>query len=954
MSAAAGRKKSVISTSAPMIDMPIANNTLLNKAASQSTSLYQQCSALRTRLIHIRAFSEWLSVSSPPDSSRRSTDPVTQLWDCFVLGYPLCYLFNLLPDSFRRIDVHADPASFDNTEKAKKRAIILFAGRIPEIEGCEGFTVSELLDRNSTDGLVKVVNNIIQLVRVLPEDVFIEPTPSSPALASAQQSTDSLTSDSMTTSAETSEGGARFNNIVRELVETERKYVQDLEVMQKYSQAATQMNALDRETIHLLFPGLKDLLNFQRKFLIKLESMAEQSWGDQSWGSPFKENEEALAAAYRTYCANYTTASDILLQEMPNLTALDTVLAKSDLPAFLIKPVQRICKYPLLLESLQKAVKGTEYPYSEELSQGVAAAKRVTDRINEAQRQAENEATVEALKLRVDDWKGHELPNFGQLLLDDIFTVTKSAVDREYHVFLFEKIILCCKEYLAAPQNGRKVGKSNSILKKPPVSPVSPLPGAVPSKKRTTPLLLKGRIFLNNVTKVEPEISAGQYSLAVFWRGDDDLEYFTLRCRNEEQLRMWENQLNRLIQEVASRRASGRAHQRLAHLTQAAHSSNGSQRVTSYQEERGYSIFSQSTAYSATSPYHSGPVPGRMTRHPYAAAGEDSTAAGSASGPYTNGFSGPQGYPPPDGFDFDLDDEYEEYPPTSRPPSGRGTPLGARRPELNGFPSAGSVRSSTHGPTSASATYSSPYSAGRPSLSRNLSSYAQENGPDPALPRGSLRNQYSATKLKSAYDKAETRSNPSPRVSGNGGAVPMRSRSASQPSAYIPPQSMPPPPLPTSVPWGHRPGQNKRGSGSSQSTGDSSDYSPHSSGSPITPFGSSDSSLTGVSSTRTSRSQHSDRIVTSAASALSAPVKVKVHFHEDIFVIQVPRSTEYDELVERVGKKIRLCGPRRDDGPLRVKYKDEDGDLVSLGSTEDVQMAFESFRLGNQVTLYVQ
>jgi len=83
------------------------------------------------------------------------------------------------------------------------------------------------------------------------------------------------------------------------------------------------------------------------------------------------------------------------------------------------------------------------------------------------------------------------------------------------------------------------------------------------------------------------------------------------------------------------------------------------------------------------------------------------------------------------------------------------------------------------------------------------------------------------------------------------------------------------------------------------------------------------------------------------------PVKVKVHFNEDIFVIQVPRMTEYDELVEKVGRKIRLCGPRRDDGPLRVKYKDEDGDMVSLGSTEDVQMAFEQYRPGGQVTLYV-
>lgn len=82
-------------------------------------------------------------------------------------------------------------------------------------------------------------------------------------------------------------------------------------------------------------------------------------------------------------------------------------------------------------------------------------------------------------------------------------------------------------------------------------------------------------------------------------------------------------------------------------------------------------------------------------------------------------------------------------------------------------------------------------------------------------------------------------------------------------------------------------------------------------------------------------------------------VKVKVHFQDDIFVIQVPRSTEFNELVDKVGKKIRLCGPRRDDTPLRVKYKDEDGDLISLGSTEDVQMAFESFRPGGQVTLYV-
>ena len=140
------------------------------------------------------------------------------------------------------------------------------------------------------------------------------------------------------------------------------------------------------------------------------------------------------------------------------------------------------------------------------------AAKRITDRINEAQRRAENEQTVNSLRSRVEDWKGHHLENFGALLLDDIFMVTKMDIDREYHVFLFEKIILCCKEASIPIANGgsKKVNKTNSILKKQPTTPTA-IPGQFGgSKRRNTPLLLKGRIFLNNVTKARPSSSNGE------------------------------------------------------------------------------------------------------------------------------------------------------------------------------------------------------------------------------------------------------------------------------------------------------------------------------------------------------------------------------------------------------------------------------------------------------------
>ena len=147
----------------------------------------------------------------------------------------------------------------------------------------------------------------------------------------------------------------------------------------------------------------------------------------------------------------------------------------------------------------------------DDLAAGVAVTKRITDRVNEEQRRAENISTLKNLEGRVADWKGHHISNFGTLLLDDIFTVTKSEMDREYHVFLFEKIILCCKEYIPVGPNGKKVGKTNSLLKKQGVpAPLSIVPTPSGGNKKNTPLLLKGRIFLNNVTSAVPKVVAGK------------------------------------------------------------------------------------------------------------------------------------------------------------------------------------------------------------------------------------------------------------------------------------------------------------------------------------------------------------------------------------------------------------------------------------------------------------
>lgn len=117
----------------------------------------------------------------------------------------------------------------------------------------------------------------------------------------------------------------------------------------------------------------------------------------------------------------------------------------------------------------------------------------MADRVNETRRKQENEAVVKDLERRVEDWKGHKISQFGNLLLEDVFIMSKEDSEREYHVYLFEKILLCCKE-----TNTKK-----------PQSKTGPLIKGSNRKQKRVSLQLKGRIFIHNITAVVNNSRAG-------------------------------------------------------------------------------------------------------------------------------------------------------------------------------------------------------------------------------------------------------------------------------------------------------------------------------------------------------------------------------------------------------------------------------------------------------------
>lgn len=96
-----------------------------------------------------------------------------------------------------------------------------------------------------------------------------------------------------------------------------------------------------------------------------------------------------------------------------------------------------------------------------------------------------------------------------------------------------------------------------------------------------------------------------------------------------------------------------------------------------------------------------------------------------------------------------------------------------------------------------------------------------------------------------------------------------------------------------------------------------------------------------LSETASSLQSQIDRVV-SAVPNSPGTVKIKLSYNDGIYVIVVSESISFADLMEKVEKKIRLVAQIRPTDILRLKYQDEDGDLITINSDDDVQMAFEN------------
>ncbi|KAI9098848.1 Dbl homology domain-containing protein, partial [Phlyctochytrium arcticum] len=493
--------------------MEIARPQANASAGANSVSLYQQCMVLIEKLYSLPDFEYYLfpqGVDALIDNPSL-LDPVAVIWACFRLGAPFCQLYNQLRPR-KRLQVPDLPSVAPPYNNSCKKAVYEFIVACKaelQMEESELFSISGLY-KDDTNEFVKLMKTVSIVVKKV-EDANLFPPPR-PLPFSTPTIDPTAPSDNRA-------------KLIAELLNTERVYTADLEKLQRYKRELNSQNIVPRDTLLHLFANLDELLDFQRRFLLQMEATLSLPIQEQRIGQLFMQNEEAFSV-YVPFCGNYQFSTQTAMENAVQLQRVTTMDPLRELPSYLIRPVQRACKYPLLLNELIKYSDESTYPFMNELQEGLAAIKRVTDLVNEQKRQEENRRVKQDVIDRVEDWKGLNIGEFGDLLLSDKFPMSTGEAERDYELYLFERILLCCKDTTKKRKSKKGV------------------------KDDTTTYSLKGNIYIERIDSVANESNpvTQKFQLKVFWRDGMDMESFVLRCRNVEQMKLWNGRLDTLIQ----------------------------------------------------------------------------------------------------------------------------------------------------------------------------------------------------------------------------------------------------------------------------------------------------------------------------------------------------------------------------------------------------------------------
>ncbi|KAJ6663760.1 hypothetical protein lerEdw1_009839 [Lerista edwardsae] len=240
---------------------------------------------------------------------------------------------------------------------------------------------------------------------------------------------------------------SHLERVVLEIVETEQAYVRDLRsIVEDYLGCIIDCGQLPLrpEQVSALFCNIEDIYEFNSELLEEME----RSPSAHAVADCFVQRSEEFDI-YTLYCMNYPNSVSVLRECMENESLAKffrerqaTLSHLLPLETYLLKPVQRILKYHLLLQELAKHYDKSSPGYDavEEASITMTA---VAWYINDMKRKQECAARLQEIQELLVGWTGPELGAFGELVLEGQFRVPRARKERVF--FLLSKVVLIAK-----------------------------------------------------------------------------------------------------------------------------------------------------------------------------------------------------------------------------------------------------------------------------------------------------------------------------------------------------------------------------------------------------------------------------------------------------------------------------------------------------------------------------
>ncbi|XP_062415483.1 pleckstrin homology domain-containing family G member 3-like isoform X2 [Pungitius pungitius] len=239
-----------------------------------------------------------------------------------------------------------------------------------------------------------------------------------------------------------------LDRVVMEIIETERMYVRDLRmIVEDYlAHIIDQCDLSIRpEQVCSLFGNIEDIYEFNSELLQALDLCDNDP---VAVARCFVLKSEYFEI-YTQYCTNYPNSVASLTDCMRNKCLAKffrdrQASLKRSLPlgSYLLKPVQRILKYHLLLQEIAKHFDPQEAGY-EVVEEAIYTMTGVAWYINDMKRKHEHAVRLQEVQSLLLNWKGQDLTTYGELVLEGTFKVHRAKNERT--LFLFERMLLITK-----------------------------------------------------------------------------------------------------------------------------------------------------------------------------------------------------------------------------------------------------------------------------------------------------------------------------------------------------------------------------------------------------------------------------------------------------------------------------------------------------------------------------